>query len=109
MYSELLLAHDAEFDEDEFLALVLHARTEVLDSFQEDSLMEAVAGKLASEHGFLVIDDSQLRVSVNLSADDGQTRVSSVEERAAAGDVEEEGFRSLLLDVDTEDRRWGDA
>lgn len=109
LYSDLLLAHDSEFDEDEFLALVLEARADVVERFEQASLLEAVGARLAEQHGFLVIDDSQLRVAVNLSVNETETRVVSVEERRAADEVEDEGFRSMLVDVDPEDRRWGDS
>jgi len=109
LYSDLLLAHDSEFDEDEFLALVLEARADVVQHFEQDSLLEAIGTRLAEQHGFQVIDDSQLRVAVNVSVNEGETRVVTVEERRAADEVEEEGFRSMLVDVDPEERRWGDA
>jgi len=71
LFSEALLAHDSEYDEQEFLELVLEARGAVLDSFEEDSLIEAVANELARSHGFVHIDDRQLRAAVRVSANDG--------------------------------------
>jgi hypothetical protein len=43
VFSDVVLAHEVEFDESEFLDLVLEARGEVLDRFEEDSLVEAIA------------------------------------------------------------------
>lgn len=110
VYSDILLAHDDEYDEEEFLGLVLESRARVLDTFEEETLSEAIARDLASRHGFTVIDDSRLRVAVAVSSEEGETRVVSIDERSAAArevDPDEE-FRSLVLDVDKEDRRWGD-
>jgi hypothetical protein len=110
VYTDVLLVHDAEYDEGEFLELVLEARARVIDTFEDDTLSEAIARDLVARHGFLVVDDRRLRVAVTVSNEEGETRVATVDERAGAGverDPEEE-FRSLVLDVDKEDRRWGD-
>ena len=110
LFTDVLLSHDAEFDEEEFLGMVLEARGAVLDRFEEDTLSEAIAAELARHHGFLVVDDRQLRVAVSVSAEEGETAVVAVEEmRAQRPPDDDEGFRSLLVDLEPEDRRWGDA
>jgi hypothetical protein len=109
IYTDVLLAHHAEYDEDEFLELVLEARARVLDTFEDDTLSEAIARDLAARHGFLVVDDRQLRVAITVSNEDGETRVARVDERATPAERHpDEEFRSLVLDVEPEDRRWGD-
>jgi hypothetical protein len=80
----------------------------VKDTFTQDSLIEAVAADLAARSGFLVIDDSQLRVAVNVSSEEGGTYVTDVDELAGAGRQGGEDFRTLLVDVDPEDSLWGD-
>ena len=110
LFTDVLLSHDSEFDEEEFLGMVLEARGAVLDRFEEDTLSEAIAAELARHHGFLVVDDRQLRVAVSVSAEQGETAVVAVEEmRAQRPPDDDEGFRSLLVDLEPEDRRWGDA
>lgn len=110
LFTDVLLSHDSEFDEEEFLGMVLEARGAVLDRFEEDTLSEAIAAELARHHGFLVVDDRQLRVAVSVSAEEGETAVVAVEEmRAQPPPDDDEGFRSLLVDLEPEDRRWGDA
>jgi hypothetical protein len=104
LYADVLLAHETEFDEAEFLELVLEARKKVIDTFESDSLVEAVAGELAERAGFLVIDDSQLRVAVNVSAEDEGTFVADVDEVGAARGAD---FRTLLVDVEPDDAAWG--
>ena len=104
VFSDVLLAHEQEFDEDEFLEMVLDARREVVQRFEEETLIEAIANELERRHGFLHIDDSRLRVSVDVSTEERETRVTPVEERTPIGDVvEDEHYRSLLLEVDPED------
>jgi hypothetical protein len=107
VFSDILLAHDAEYDEGEFLELVLEARERVKERFEEDTLSEAIARDLAACHGFLVVDDAALRVAVNVSAEEGQTFVTEVEGAPVGPDDQaDEDYRSLLMDIDREDRRW---
>jgi hypothetical protein len=107
LLTDVLLVHDAEYDEAEFLELVVEARARVLEHFEQDTLVEAVAADLARNHGFLVLDDRQLRVAVNVSAQEGETRLAEVETAGGAGEEDDESeFRSLLVDLDREDARW---
>ena len=106
LFADVLLAHDVEYDEQELLDLVLEARTAILESYSEDTLSEAIANELARKHGFLVVDDSQLRAAVTVSTHEGETVVAPVDETPGSAPVGDE-FRSLLVDVDKEDRRWG--
>jgi len=104
LFTNVLLSHDVEFNEEEFLELVLESRGRILTTFEEDSLVEAVANDLERRHGFLHIDDSRLRVSVNVSVNEDETTVSELEEGAGTSGDDEEAYRSLLVEVDPEDR-----
>ena len=108
VYADLLVAHEHEYDEGEFLELVLESRQRVLGDFRTDTLIEAIAADLAERAGFLVIDGSHLRVAVNVSAEEGATMLADAGSEAPASE-RDEGYRSLLVDVDREDRRLGDA
>jgi hypothetical protein len=108
LYSDVMLAHDSEYDEQEFLELVLEARQEVIERFEEDSLIEAVANELQRRHGFVHIDDNQLRAAVNVSANEGETALAPVEEGAPTRLPEEDDFRTMLVDIEPEDRPWRD-
>ncbi len=103
----LLLAHDAEYDEQEFLEFVLEARDAVLTTFEEDSLIEAIAAELERRHGFTQIETS-LRASVRVSGEDGETAAIPVDERAAAIPTEEDDYRTMLVEVESEDRPYRD-
>lgn len=105
VFSDALVAHDIEYDEDEFLELVQDARRQVLDTYEEDTLVQAVANELQRRHGFLHIDDSRLRVAVNVSAREDETSVAPVDERRARDSEGDEDYRSLLVEIDPEDPR----
>jgi hypothetical protein len=106
IFANLLLAHDSEYDEDEFLELVLEARGSVLKNFEEDSLIEGIAAELVRRHGFVQVE-ANLRAAVRVSAEEEDTAVIPVDERPAAP-VEEEDFRTMLIEVEPEDRPYRD-
>ncbi len=122
LYTDALLAHDQEFTEEEFLEYVLEAREAVVNSFEEDSLVEAIANELERRHEFVFIDDARLVASVNVSLVDQDNILATVD--AGAGrhgedededgdgededddeDTEDDGaFRTLIVDLDREER-----
>ncbi len=105
--ANLLLAHDSEYDEAEFLELVLEARGAVLSSFEEDSLIEAIASELERRHGFVHVD-ANLRAAVRVSVEEEETVVIPVDERVASLPEEEDNFRTMLVEVESEDRPYRD-
>jgi hypothetical protein len=109
VFSDVLLAHDSEYDENEFLELVLEARTAVVDKYEEDTLSEAIGRELEKRHGFLLVDDSQLRASVSVSSSEDETVMVPVQAISSPGMkmAEEDDFRSLVLDVEPDDAMWG--
>jgi hypothetical protein len=105
--ANLLLAHDAEYDEAEFLEIVLEARAKVMGSFEEDSLIEGIATELERTHGFVQVE-SNLRAAVRVSAQEDETAAIAVDERAATIPTEEDNFRTMLVEVESEDRPYRD-
>ena len=107
LFADVLLAHATEYDEAEFLELVLEAREKVLDQFEADSLIEAVAAELSERAGFLIVDDSQLRVAVNVSSEEDGTFVADVDETSQVGGGGRGDLRTMLVDVEPDDAAWG--
>ena len=105
IFANVLLAHDAEYDESEYLDLVLEAREAVLSNFEESSLIEAIASELERKHGFVHVENS-LRAAVRVSGEEGETEVTPVVERAQGIDREEDDFRTMLVEVEPEDRPY---
>ena len=107
LFSDALLVHEVEYDEEQFLELVLEAREAVLQTFEEDSLVEAVAEELQRRHGFLYIDDSRLAAAVNVSVTEGETAAAEIPVGGADGRTpfEEGDYRTMLIEADPEDPR----
>src|SRR5439155_26460662 len=75
----VLLAHEQHLEPLEFFALVKKARTLLLNSFEEDSLSEAIANELARTQGFNHVTDELLVASVNVDeTEEGTFLVSEV-------------------------------
>lgn len=71
----ITLAHDEEFAPSEFLAMVESARARVLDQYEEETLIEAIAAELEREHDFAAATDVRLVAAVSVSSDEGETRL----------------------------------
>jgi hypothetical protein len=107
IFANLYVAHDAEYDEAEFLEMVLEAREAVIKSFEENSLIEGIAAQLERRHGFIQIE-ANLRAAVRVSAEEGETAATPVDERQATIPTEEDDFRTMLVEVESEDRPYRD-
>ena len=51
---------------------------------------------------------TNLRAAVRVSAEEGETAITAVDERAATAVAEDDDMRSLLIEVESEDRPYLD-
>jgi hypothetical protein len=78
LMSDAILACEVEVPRDEFLALVEEARAAVAETFEEHSLIEAIAAELERTHGFIYVSDARLVGSVRIAADPTDDRLVGV-------------------------------
>ena len=90
--AQVILAHETRFQPLDFLRLVKQARARVLDTFEQDTLTEAIAADLERTHGFTYVSDDRLTAAVNVSEREDETFL------AATGDE----HRSIYLALDEE-------
>jgi hypothetical protein len=69
----VLLGHEQRFDPDDFFTLVKKVKLLLTDSYEEDTLSEAIANELQRAHGFLHVTDDLLVASVNVGETDADT------------------------------------
>jgi hypothetical protein len=110
LYSDALLAHEQEFTADEFFEYVQEARRRVLDRFEEDTLVEAVAHELERTLDFTYISDGLLIAAVNVSRIEDENYIAEIDESAEDDerDARDEldglddgqAFRSAIVDLD---------
>jgi uncharacterized protein (DUF2461 family) len=70
LMTDALLVSERDHTPDQFEAMVHAARAEVLDTFEEDTLVEAIARELERSHGFTFIGDEKLRASMSVGMED---------------------------------------
>ena len=61
LMTDALLVSERDHTPDQFEAMVRAARAAVVDTFEEDTLVEAIARELERSHGFTYIGDEKLR------------------------------------------------
>jgi hypothetical protein len=96
VFSDLLLVHDEQFEPEDFFELVQAIRAKVQDTFEEDTIIEAIAIELEREHGFTFISDARLTASVHVSPDEDENRLISIDDEM----MESAEFRTVLADFD---------
>ena len=67
------LAHDERIPPEDFLAAVEEARGRIIESYSEETLVEAIAVELERSHGFYPALDRRLVAAVRASVEEGET------------------------------------
>ena len=82
------LAHDERISPEDFLAAVEEARGRIIESYTEETLVEAIAVELERSHGFYPALDHRLVAAVRASLEEGETALIPLDEEAGAGAIE---------------------
>ena len=90
LLSDALLLSDTEHAPDAFAEMVRTARASVIDTFEEDTLVEAIARELERHHGFTYVGDEKLTASMSVGMEDEDTFLVE-----GADD-----FRSMVVELD---------
>jgi hypothetical protein len=90
LMTDAILVSDRDHTPAEFESRVQAARAAVLDTYEEDTLAEAIARELERSHGFTYVSDEKLRASMSVGVDDEDTYL-----------VEQSGeFRSIVAELE---------
>ena len=109
LMSDVILACESEVPPDEFLGLVEQVRAEIEETFEEDSLIEAIAVELERSHGFVFVSDDRLVASVRIAhaaADDRLIGTDAAEDEGEdefdddAELAEQTDYLTILADFD---------
>ena len=66
VFSDLVLVSEDEMEPEDFYELVQSVRQQVQDTFEDDSLIEAIARELERNHDFIFVSDARLSASVHV-------------------------------------------
>ncbi|MEY3471649.1 MAG: hypothetical protein RLY63_324 [Chloroflexota bacterium] len=96
------LAHDERIPPEDFLAVVEEARGRIIESYTEETLVEAIALELERNHGFYPALDHRLVAAVRASSEEGETALIplNVESDDAAGALVDEERDPDLKDAE---------
>ena len=90
LMTDALLVSERDHTPAQFEAMVQTARSAVLDTYEEDTLAEAIARELERSHGFTYIGDEKLRASMSVGVEEEDTYL-----------VEQSGeFRSIVVEME---------
>ena len=98
------LAHDERISPEDFLAAVEEARGRIIESYSEETLVEAIAVELERSHGFYPALDRRLVAAVRASVEEGETVLiplgDEAGDRASASVDEQEEHDPDLRDTE---------
>jgi hypothetical protein len=102
VFSDVLLARDDEMDADEFFDLVQSIRRRIQDSYEDDTLIEAIAAELEREHDFTFVSDERLTATVNVSTVEGENVLVGIDsdDEGMPDDGRDADYRAIIADFD---------
>ena len=98
VFADLLLAREEEMEPDEFFELVQSIRRRIQDSYEHDTLIEAIADELEREHEFIFVSDDRLTAAVNVSKDEDENFLADLEAEAEGGEAID--YQTILAEFD---------
>jgi hypothetical protein len=90
LMTDALLVSERELSRDEFAKLVHTARATVLETFEEDTLVEAIARELERSAGLVYVGDEKLTASMSVGMDEEDTFLVD----------RDEGYRSMVVELE---------
>ena len=103
IFSDVLLVRDDEMDPEEFFDLVQSIRRRIQDTYEDDTLIEAIAVELEREHGFVFVSDEKLSAAVNVSMEESENFLADLDTGEELGEGERgSDFRTIVAEFDPE-------
>jgi hypothetical protein len=90
LLTDALLVTERERSPEEFAEAVLQARQAVIETFEEDTLVEAIARELEQSHDFTYISDEKLTASMSVGMTEQETFLVE----------QSDEFRSIIAEVE---------
>jgi hypothetical protein len=90
LMTDAILVSEREHTPAQFESMVKAAREAVIETYEEDTLVEAIARELDRSHGFSYIGDEKLHASMSVGAEDEDTYLVE----------QSDEFRSLVAELE---------
>ena len=90
LMADALLVSERDHTPEQFASMVRVARAAIIDTFEDDTLIEAIARELERNHGFTHISDEKLRASMSVGMEEEDTYLvePSMEFRSIVAELE---------------------
>ena len=95
LMTDALLGSERDHTPEDFDSMVRAARAVIIETFEEDTLVEAIARELERSHGFTYISDEKLRASMSVGMSDDDTYLVE----------QSDEFRSIVAELERSDQR----
>ena len=106
LFYDVLLFRDDEMDADEFFTVVQSIRRRIQESYDTDSLVQAIAEELEREYGFVYVSDDRLTAAVNVSKTEGNNFLADLDGSDEEGEDEgDPDYRGVYVDFEPDDPR----
>jgi hypothetical protein len=90
LLTDALLVSERELGREEFAALVRKARAAVVETFEEDTLVEAIARELERSAGLTYVGDEKLAASMSVGIEEEDTFLVD----------QDDNYRSLVVGLE---------
>ena len=90
LMTDAILVSERDHTPAQFEAMVKASRSAVIDTYEEDTLVEAIARELERSHGFTYVGDEKLRASMSVGAEEEDTYLVE----------QSDEFRSLVAELE---------
>jgi hypothetical protein len=90
LMTDALLISERDHTPAQFAQMVEAARKSILETYEEDTLVEAIARELERSHGFTYIGDEKLRASMSVGVEEEDTYLVE----------QSEEFRSIVVEME---------
>jgi hypothetical protein len=102
VFFDVLLFREEEMDPEEFFTVVQSIRHRIQDTYQTDSLIEAIAEELEQDYGFTFLSDDRLTAAVNVSKSEEDNFLADLEDESSESDEldEEVDYRAVYADFE---------
>ena len=90
LMTDAILVSERDHSPAQFAEMVQAARTAVIETYEEDTLVEAIARELERSHGFTYVSDEKLRASMSVGVEEEDTYLVE----------QSEEFRSIVAELE---------
>ena len=100
VFADLLLVREEEMEPEDFFELVQSVRRRIIDTFEQETLVQAIADELERDYGFIAVTDERLSAAVNVSRQEDENFLADLDAPEDSVD-----YLEILADLQTGDGR----